>query len=109
MRTVAGADQPSRFRLRQDRYPFPYLPPTMKAAVLRPGTMTMQCALSSRSWGIPLSGVDIICEKTDAASPNRLAGSLSIASNVVDRAKPATITNLMFCLFCRTHRLRLLC
>src|SRR5690242_21935228 len=95
MRTVAGADQPEPLLLRQDRYPFPYLPPTMKAAVFRLGTMTMQYALSIRSCGIPLSGVAITSEKTDAASPKRLAGSLSIASNDVVRAKPATITNLI--------------
>ena len=109
MRTVAGADQPAPLLLRQDRYPFPYLPPTMKAAVLRLGTMTMQCALSSRSCGIPLSGVAMISEKTDAASPNRLAGALSIASNDVVRAKPATITSfIVFTSFCRTYLLRLL-
>src|ERR1035438_4270973 len=98
MRTVAGADQPSPFLLRQDRYPFPYLPPTMKAAVLRLGTITMQCALSSRSCGIPLSGVAITSENTDAASPSRFAGALSTASNdVVNvKAKPATIANLIF-------------
>src|ERR1035437_4341258 len=95
MRTVAGADQPSPLWFRQDRYPFPYLPPTMKPAVLRLGTMTMQCAFSSRSCGIPLSGVAITSEKTDAASPNRLAGSLSIASNDVVRAKPAMIANFI--------------
>ena len=43
------ADQPEPLLLRQDRYPFPYLPPRMKAPVLSPGTMTMQCAFSSRS------------------------------------------------------------
>src|SRR5665811_933756 len=95
MRTVAGADQPRPLLLRQDRYPFPYFPPTMNAPVLRLGTMTMQCAFPSRSCGIPLSGVAIISEKTDAASPSRLAGSLSIASNDVVRAKPATIANFI--------------
>ena len=61
--------------------------------------MTIQYALSSRSCGIPLSGVAIISEKTDAASPNRTAGSLSAASNDVVRvvkAKPATIANFIF-------------
>src|SRR5664279_2423600 len=110
MRTVAGADQPKPLLLRQDRYPFPYLPPTMNAPVLSEGTMTMQCAFSSRSCGIPLSGVAITSEKTDAASPNRLAGSLSIASNDVVRAKPATITNLIvLCPFCRPHLWRQIC
>src|ERR1035438_1422667 len=110
MRTVAGADQPEPLLLRQDRYPFPYLPPTRKAPVLSPGTITMQCAFSSRSCGIPLSGAAITSEKTDAASPNRLAGSLSIASNDNDvvRAKPATITNFI-CSSYRTYLLRLLC
>ena len=31
MRTVAGADQPGPTLLRQERYPLPYFPPTMKA------------------------------------------------------------------------------
>src|ERR1035437_9713432 len=95
MRTVAGADQPEPLLLRQDRYPFPKLPPTMKTAVLRSGTMTMQCAFSSRSCGIPLSGAAITSEKTDAASPSRLAGSLSAASSDVVRAKPAMIINFI--------------
>src|ERR1051325_4192012 len=95
MRTVAGADQPEPLLFLQERYPFPYLPPTMKAPVLRLGTMTMQCAFSSRSCGIPLSGVAITSEKTDAASPKPMAGSLSIASNDVVMANPATITNLI--------------
>src|ERR1035441_2959536 len=55
----------------------------MKASVVSPGTMMMQCAFSSRSCGIPLSGAAMISEKTDAASPNRLAGSLSAARNEV--------------------------
>src|ERR1041384_8475734 len=92
MRTVAGADQPEPLLFRQERYPFPYLPPTMKAAVFRLGTMTMQCALSNKSCGIPLSGVAITSEKTEAASLNLLAGSLSIASKDVVGAKPAEIT-----------------
>src|ERR1044071_7910142 len=96
MRTVAGADQPEPLLLRHERYPLPYLPPTMKAPVLRLGTITMQCAFSSRSCGIPLSGVAMISEKTDAASANRFAGSLSIANNDVVMANPATITNLIF-------------
>src|ERR1039458_3967387 len=96
MRTVAGADQPEPLLFRQDRYPFPYLPPTMKAPLLRSGTITMQCARSSRSCGIPLSGAAITSEKTDAAAPSRLAGSVSIASSVVVKAKPATIANLIF-------------
>src|ERR1041385_4760089 len=95
MRTVAGADQPEPLLFLHDRYPFPYLPPTMKAPVFRLGTMTMQCAFSSRSCGIPLSGVAITSEKTDAASPKRLVGSLSTASNDVVRAKPATITSFI--------------
>src|ERR1017187_6559100 len=96
LRTVAGADQPEPLLLRQDRFPFPYFPPTTKAAVLRLGTMTMQYAFSSRSCGIPLSGAAIISEKTDAASPRRLAGSLSIANNDVVKAKPAAITSFIF-------------
>ena len=56
----------------------------------------MQCALSSRSCGIPLSGVAITSENTAAASPNRLAGALSMANNDVVSAKPATIINFIF-------------
>src|ERR1041385_4629592 len=70
----------------------------MKAPVLSPGTMTMQCAFSRRSCGIPLSGVAITSEKTDAASPNRLAGSLSIASKDVAHASPAMIIEFIFLL-----------
>jgi hypothetical protein len=44
---------------------------------------------------MPLSGAAMISWKTDAASPNRCAGSLSIASNDVVRAKPATIANFI--------------
>jgi hypothetical protein len=33
--------------------------------------------------------------KTAAASPNRLAGALSIASSDVVKTKPATITNFI--------------
>ena len=47
MRTVAGADQPAPLLFRQDRYPFPYFPPTTKAAVLSSGTITMQWAFSA--------------------------------------------------------------
>jgi hypothetical protein len=43
-----------------------------------------------------LSGVAITSEKTDAAAPNRLLVSLSAANNVVVKAKPAIIANLMF-------------
>src|ERR1035441_7531231 len=68
----------------------------MKASVVSPGTMMMQCAFSSRSCGIPLSGAAMISEKTDAASPSRLAGSLSIASNDVVKTKPAAITSFIF-------------
>ena len=35
MRTVPGADQPAPVLLRHDRYPFPYFPPTTKAAVFK--------------------------------------------------------------------------
>src|SRR5579883_1652807 len=58
--------------------------------------MTMQCAFSNRSWGIPRSGVAITSEKTVAASPNRLTGPLSAAIAVVDRARLNTIANFIF-------------
>ena len=60
MRTVPGADQPGPVLFRQDTYPFPYLPPTRKAAVFSEGTMTMQWAFASMSFGMPLSGVAMI-------------------------------------------------
>jgi hypothetical protein len=44
----------------------------------RNGAALAKVPFSGRSCGIPLSGVAIISEKTEAASPNRLAGSLSI-------------------------------
>src|SRR6185369_15631702 len=103
MRTVAGADQPSPPLLRHDRYPFPYLPPTTKAAVLRLGTITMQCDLSSKSCGMPLSGADITSVKTDAASPNRLAGSLSIANNDVVKARLAANISFIFLLLSKCY------
>src|SRR6476646_8026909 len=39
IRTVPGADQPAPLLLRQDRYPFPYFPPTTNAPVFRSGTI----------------------------------------------------------------------
>src|SRR6202044_3557613 len=53
----------------------PYLAPNTKAAVLSDGTITMQCAFSSSSSGMPLSGADITSENTSAAAFRRLAPS----------------------------------
>src|SRR5579859_7816220 len=102
MRTVPGADQPVAFLFRQDKYPFPYLPPNTKAAVFRFGTITMQWACSSSSCGMPLSGVAMTSENTAAASFRRFAGSLSLASNGV-RANAAMIISLIFHLFQSTR------
>ena len=46
----------------------------MNAAVLSSGTITMQCACSSISWGMPLSGAAMTSENTAAAASNRLRG-----------------------------------
>src|ERR1035438_1073315 len=92
MRTVPGADHPSPPLLRHDKYPLPYLPPTRKAAVFIPGTITMQWAFSSKSCGIPLSGVAIISENTAEASFNRFTESLSLAnSGTIARVAASTI------------------
>ena len=56
-RTEAGAPHPPLPR--QMAKPDPNFPPTTNAACLTLGTITMQCAFSNRSWGMPLSGVDI--------------------------------------------------
>src|SRR6185312_14319504 len=81
IRTVPGADQPARLLLLQERYPFPYFPPKTKAPVLRPGTITMQCAFSRRSSGVQPSGAAIASERTSADSCRRLVGSLSSADS----------------------------
>ena len=66
--------------------------------------------LTFSSLDYHLSGAAIISQKTDAASPDRCADSLSPADNVVWMAKPATIANLISCcLFCRRYPLHLLC
>src|ERR1017187_6926383 len=80
MRTVPGADQPTPLLFRQDKYPFPYLPPTRNAAVFRLGTITMQWAFAIRSCGIPLSGAAMTSENTAAASFSRFTESLPLAS-----------------------------
>src|SRR5436190_7898638 len=103
IRTVPGADHPDASLVRQDRYPFPYLPPTTNAAVLRSGTMTMQCALEMSSCGTPLSGVAIISDNTAAASSRRWAGSLSTANSGVKANVVATVVAMIsftMCLFC---------
>src|SRR5690349_6313137 len=102
MRTVPGADQPDRLLFRQERYPFPYFPPNMKAPVLSAGTITMQFAFSSISCGIPLSGVAMTSENTAADSSSRFADSLSIASSGVSNgviARAVTIVNFICCAF----------
>src|SRR5687768_13675748 len=97
MRTVPGADQPDRPVFRQDRYPFPYFPPTTNAAVLRSGTIPMPCSVPTRSPGIPLSGVAIISENTTAASFSRFAGSSSAAgSGVIPSAAAIVVAIISF-------------
>src|SRR5579863_6761852 len=105
IRTVPGADQP--LLLRQDRYPLPYFAPKKKAAVFKPGTITMQWAFSSNSCGMPLSGADITSEKTSAASFSRLAGSLLAASSGA-RAKVVNKIDLM-CTSLRSHPVHVPC
>ena len=95
MRTVPGADHPRPPALRQDRYPFPYFPPTPHAAVLRPGTMTMQWALARRSSGRPLSGADTTSENTAAASVSRLPGSSSCAMSGTNPRVPAMVAAMI--------------
>src|SRR4051794_12251120 len=55
----------------------------------------MQCAFSSISCGMPLSGAAITSENTAADSSNRLADSLSTARSGAT-ARAATIINFMF-------------
>src|SRR3954451_10353106 len=55
----------------------------------------MQCAFSSISCGIPLSGVAMTSENTAADSSNRFADSLSTARSGAT-ARAATITNFIF-------------
>src|SRR5579883_2329754 len=71
MRTAAGGPHPCPAAFRQTANPLPYFPPMTKAPFFSPGTRTMQCDLSRRSWGIDLSGVPMISESMTAASSNR--------------------------------------
>jgi hypothetical protein len=97
MRTVPGADHPAPPVLRQDTYPLPYFPPTTNAAVLRSGTITMQCAFSRSPWGIALSGVAMISENTTAASFSRFAGSSSAASSgMIPHAAAIAVASISF-------------
>src|SRR5438270_11419156 len=79
MRTEAGADhfEPRR----QEKKPLPYFAPPIKAACFTPGTITMHCALASRSVGMPLSGADMTSESTTAASFKRCVGTSAEAKN----------------------------
>ena len=54
----------------------------MKAPFFKPGTITMQWAFSSKSWGIPLSGASITSENTVAASFSRSMSFSSAAASV---------------------------
>ena len=91
-RTAAGADQPTPSLLRQETNPLPYLAPTMNAPFFNPGTITMHCALFSRSCGIDLSGVPITSLNARAAAWSRVAASLSAPIN----AKPVPSTARSF-------------
>src|SRR4029078_6189059 len=53
----------------------PNLPAIPKAPFFKPGTMTTHAALSSKSPGMPLSGVFMISVKTSDARPNRFTSS----------------------------------
>src|SRR5436309_14502961 len=55
----------------------------------------MQCAFSSISCGMPLSGVAMTSENTAADSSNRFADSLSMARSGAT-ARAATIMNFIF-------------
>src|SRR5438270_12243958 len=55
----------------------------------------MQCAFSSISCGMPLSGVAMTSENTAADSSNRFADSLSTARSGAT-ARAATIINFIF-------------
>src|ERR1022692_4216104 len=86
---AAGALQPEPPRRRHTANPRPYFAPKMNPAFFMPGTTTTQCALSSRSWGIPLSEALIISVSVSAE-----ASSLSSTLISLSAAKAAVLTEL---------------
>src|ERR1035437_4798738 len=91
-RIAAGAPQPARF-WRQTAYPRPNLAPMPSAACFIPGTMTMQCAVSSNSCGTPLSGVAMISLKSLVASDN-CSCAVSAANRTTDEQSDNASANL---------------
>src|SRR5260370_21499514 len=92
--TPAGADQPRPFWFLHTIKRRPYFAPTVKAPFFTFGTTTAQAALSSKSCGIPLSGVAMISFSTSAAALSRLAVSLLVAARAAEALIkcPALIT-----------------
>src|SRR6185503_1188076 len=63
----------------------------MNAPFLRPGTITIQWALSRRSVGMPLSGASMISENTAAASVKRSRSFSSAESGLTVKGEMATV------------------
>src|ERR1039458_10279409 len=68
------------------------------AACFIPGTMMMQFAFSSKSWGIPLSGVAMISLKTLVVSDNRSV-AVSAANRTTDEHSDNASANLRMRIF----------
>src|SRR6202035_1067429 len=75
---AAGALQPEPPRLRHTANPRPYFAPKMNPAFFIPGTTTTQCALSIRSWGIPLSEALIMSVSASAEAPSLSSPLISL-------------------------------
>ena len=75
-----------------NRNPRPYLAPTPNAAFFNPGTSTMHGDLSSKSWGMALSGADITSLNRSAASSSRSA-VLLLSWAAANGAQPSVTAN----------------
>src|SRR6185369_8316772 len=82
--------------LRQLRTPFPYSPPTMKAAFLTDGITATQCAFSHNSCGMSLSGAAWISLRTVADSARRLASPSTLPAHAVVATADASATIAIF-------------
>src|SRR5580704_1725974 len=77
---AAGALQPDPPRRRHTANPRPYFAPKMNPAFFMPGTTTTQCALSIRSWGIPLSEALIMSVSASAEASNLSSTLISLSA-----------------------------
>src|SRR5580698_308847 len=81
MPIAAGELHP--YSCRHIAYPRPYLPPNRNAPLMRLGTITMHCALSIKSRGIPRSGLCMISVSANCALRRRGSGIVSWAHRAV--------------------------